>query len=128
MNRAQALAMVKAAPVARAALCIKTHTARIPAGLCCPDRQAGTEPTAKEAGDCSVRPFDMHGLRRSVPEQWGKFCRTHFRNADDVARFFDTDEKTGRNWFEGKHAPSAAFVLRAVSAFPDAVQTLLGDL
>lgn len=125
MNRAQALATVKAAPVAQAALCIKTHRAHVPF-MSLPDRHAGTERTAKEDGDCSARPFDIHGLRRSCPIQWGKLCRIHFRNADDVARFFNTDEKTGRNWFEGKHAPSAAFVIHAVASFPDALAVLLG--
>lgn len=127
MNRAQALALVKATPMAHAALRIKTHKTRIPVGVCCPDRQAGTECAPKEGGECSPRPMDMHGLRRALPHRWAEFCRRHFRNSDELAAFFDVDEKCARNWLEGKHAPASAFTLRAVSAFPDAVPTLLGD-
>lgn len=70
------------------------------------------------------RPFDMHALRRAFPARWGEFVRRHFRNVTDVAVFFDVEDRTARYWWEGRHAPAAPFVLRAVTAFPHAAAFL----
>ena len=124
MTHADALALVKGSPMASAALCIKTHRARIPHVV---DRKDDTPVIKKSDGDFSRR-VDMHALRRAFPERWGDFCRRHFRNSVELAAFFDTDEKTARNWMDGKHAPAGPFVARAVRAFSDAVDILLaGD-
>lgn len=105
---------------------VKTHRTHIPAGVCCPDR--ATPCASPSIGEVSPRPVDMHGLRRVLPQRWGELCRRHFRNSLELAVFFDTDEKTARNWLNDKHAPASAFVLRAVAAFPDALPCLFeGD-
>lgn len=101
------------------------HAAPIPAP-CYPNPDTLGTPLKLE--QVSARPVDMHGLRRAFPERWGQFCRTHFRSSLELAAFFNTDERTARFWLEGKHAPSSAFALRAVTAFPDAIPCLMqGD-
>lgn len=83
--------------------------------------------TAREVKDVS-RPVDMFQLRRAFPERWGEFCRRHFHDHEHLALFFDVDPRTARYWLEGKNAPAAAVVLRAVTAFPDAAPCLMaGD-
>ena len=109
-----------------AVVCIKRHIAApIPRDTCC---KPATPAPALELGDVSARPVDMHGLRRVLPQRWGEVCRRHFRNSLERAVYFDTDEKTARNWLHDKHAPASAFVLRAIAAFPDAMPCLFeGD-
>lgn len=120
MTRAEALAIVKRTPMANAAYQIKTHHVRIPAVV---DANAATQAQAKSP-ETDFRRADMHELRRAFPDRWGHFCRRHFLDAEHLAAFMDVEERTARYWLEGKHAPAAAFVLRAVVAFPDAVELL----
>lgn len=125
MNRAQCLALVKATPMAGAVYQVprKHHTRLSVAAV-----EPATPAPAPSLGDVSARPVDMHGLRRVLPQRWGELCRRHFRNSLELAVFFDTDEKTARNWLHDKHAPASAFVLRAIAAFPDAMPCLFeGD-
>jgi len=105
----------------------KRHVAApIPRDVCCIER--GTARTSGEVKPVSPRPVDMFQLRRAFPERWGEFCRRHFIDYEHLALFFDVDTRTARYWLEGKHAPAAAFVLRAVTAFPDAAPCLMaGD-
>lgn len=109
-----------------AVVCIKRHIAApIPRDTCC---KPATPAPAPELKDVSPQPVDMHQLRRAFPDRWGEFCRTHFRDAEHLALFMGCDERTARYWIEGKHAPAAPFVIRAVTAFPDAVDCLMeGD-
>lgn len=120
-------ALVKATPMANAAYQVPPkHKTRVPSGVCCPDR--GTSEASAELKDVSCRPVDMFQLRRAFPERWGEFCRRHFHDHEHLALFFDVDPRTARYWLEGKNAPAAAVVLRAVTAFPDAASCLMaGD-
>lgn len=104
---------------------LRTHTSKpFPRAACCPDQKPCTSIPKNERETRFARPVDMHGLRRCFPQRWGAFCRSHFRNGTDLAAFFDVEERTAQLWLNGKHAPAAAFVLRAVAAFPDAVAML----
>lgn len=106
---------------------IRTHrSAPFKRNTCCPDHATPCGADAPEKH--FPRPVDMHQLRRAFPERWGEFCRTHFRDAEHLAVFMGCDERTARYWLESKHAPAAPFVIRAVTAFPDAVDCLMeGD-
>lgn len=120
-----ALAFKRPDDAATAVLRIKKHHARIPADVCC--AKTATQYDALKLEHVSARRIDMHALRRELAGRWGEFCRRHWRNSTDVAAFFDTDERTARFWLEGRHAPSSAFVLRAVTVYPEAVQYLIGE-
>lgn len=105
---------------------LRRHTSKpFPRACCCPVLKDHTD--TPKASETSFRPVDMHQLRRAFPERWGEYCRTHHRSAEDLALFMGVDERTARYWMEGKHAPAAPFVLRAVTAFPDAAAMLLGE-
>lgn len=103
---------------------IKVHRAApIACAVCCHDQIDNTSVTPKSS-EINFRPVDMHQLRRAFPDRWGEFCRRHFQDAEHLATFMDVEPRTARYWWEGKHAPAAAFVLRAVTAFPDAASFL----
>ena len=87
---------------------------------------AATESTSCEKfGGKVARPFDMHGYRRSFPEQWKAFLRAHFKSPVHVAMFFDmNDTTTARHWWNGTNAPMAHFVMHAVDKIPDAIKFL----
>lgn len=104
---------------------IKKHVARVSSRASGVEADTATEPRASADGDISGRRIDMHALRRAFPDRWGHFCRTHFRSSSELAVFFDTDEKTARNWMEGRHSPAGPFVARAIEAFPDAMGCLV---
>lgn len=79
-----------------------------------------TIPANTSNGDLSgnfSRRFDMDGMRRQTPQRWMQFLRAHFPDHLTVAVVFDVDEKTARNWWNGKHEPRlSAFLALARSA------------
>lgn len=71
------------------------------------------------------KPFDMDRFRTIFPEIWSEFLRRHFRDKEHIAFFFDTDERTARNWLAGLNAPTGPRAVAAVLQFPDLRQRLL---
>lgn len=73
----------------------------------------------------SGRPFDMHRFRAVFPDIWAEFLKAHFRDKEHIAYFFDTDEKTARNWLSGFNVPTGPRAVAAVLQFPALRQRLL---
>ena len=66
-------------------------------------------------------------LRRSFPGLWAQYLRENFASAYAVHRAFPgLDEKTCRDWWHGKAAPSGCFVAAVVAADPNAIKVLGG--
>lgn len=64
-------------------------------------------------------------LRRSFPALWAEYLRANFASAYFVHKAFPgLDEKTCRDWWNGKAAPSGCFVAAIVAADPKAIETL----
>lgn len=57
------------------------------------------------SGIVSGRRADLDGMRRKTPDRWMAFLHAHFRDTVSVAYFFGVDEKTARNWWNGKNEP-----------------------
>lgn len=64
------------------------------------------------------KPFDMDRFRTVFPHIWADFLRRHFRDKEHIAYFFDTDERTARNWLSGLNAPTGPRAVAAVLQFP----------
>lgn len=64
-------------------------------------------------------------FRRLYPDRWAAFLRGHFRNATEVAVFFDVNEKTARQWLEGVTGPQGWAAAYAVASIPAAARQLL---
>lgn len=80
------------------------------------------EPTRRE-----IRVMNAVALRRSFPGLWAEYLRANFASAYAVHRAFPgLDEKTCRDWWNGKSAPSGCFVAAVVAADPDAIKILGG--
>lgn len=77
------------------------------------------------SGEFPGRPVDLHRARCLMPGLWSEFVRANFRRPVDVAYFFDCDERTARNWWEGTSAPRAEVVILAAARIPGALPHLL---
>jgi hypothetical protein len=67
-------------------------------------------------------------LRRSFPSLWAEYLRANFASARAVSRAFPgLDEKTCRDWWNGKRAPSGSFVAAVVARDPRAMEILGRD-
>lgn len=67
---------------------------------------------------------ELPGYRASFPARWMAFVRAHFQDATHVQFFFSVDEKTARNWWEGKVGPQGWVVGKAVDEIPSALEWL----
>ena len=74
------------------------------------------------------KPFDMDRFRAVFPDIWADFLRRHFRDKEHIAYFFDTDERTARNWLSGLNAPTGPRAVAAVLQFPVLRQRLEMEL
>lgn len=73
------------------------------------------------SGIISGRRFDMDGMRRQAPVRWMQFLRAHFDSPRTVSAMFDVDDRTARNWWNGKHEPRlSAFLALASQVRPKA--------
>jgi hypothetical protein len=72
----------------------------------------------------SGRPCDPRRFRALYPDRWSGFLRANFHSATHVACFFDADEKTARNWWEGTSGPQGWAVEFAMRSLPAAEQYL----
>ena len=64
-------------------------------------------------------------FRRSFPQRWAEYLRANFASAYAVHKAFPgVDEKTCRDWWNGKRDPSGSFVAVAVSRDPNAIKIL----
>lgn len=61
----------------------------------------------------------LNHARHMSPHQWMKMMRAIFRNPLEVALFFDCDEKTGRNYWNGVGRPTLDRALVAQVVYPD---------
>lgn len=81
--------------------------------------------TAQPATRREIRVMNAVALRRSFPGLWAEYLRENFASAYAVHRAFPgLDEKTCRDWWNGKSAPSGCFVAAVVAADPNAMKTL----
>lgn len=81
----------------------------------------------QSSGKFSGVPCDLFRLKAVFPDRFAALLNSHFRNAAEVAVFFDRDEKTARNWMAGITSPNGAATLYAVAAIPGALQALMGE-
>jgi hypothetical protein len=73
------------------------------------------------SGILSGRRFDMDAMRRQTPLRWMQFLRAHFDSPRTVSAMFDVDDRTSRNWWNGKHEPRLSAMLALVkTARPEA--------
>ncbi len=66
--------------------------------------------------------------RRSFPERWQQFIASEFESPAHAAFEFGCDPDTAEGWFEGRHAPSGAFVGWAYARWPERVATYLSGV
>ncbi|WP_147127796.1 hypothetical protein [Shimia ponticola] len=62
----------------------------------------------------------LEQFRAQTPARWQAFLHAHFSSAAEVAVFFDVDDKTGRNWWNGNRRPSVDKALFAHVTHGDA--------
>lgn len=105
----------------RPCLVIRRHYAKPIAAMSSGECSGEVAPPDVMAG----RPFDMDRFRTVFPDIWADFLRSHFRDKEHIAYFFDTDERTARNWLSGLNAPTGPRAVAAVLRFPDLRQRLL---
>ncbi|MFC0160864.1 hypothetical protein CDZ97_10265 [Mameliella alba] len=89
--------------------------------------QHGQEIGAPSSGDFSgeysgSRESILRQFRDQTPARWMSFLHAHFSGAQEVSAFFDVDEKTGRNWWNGVGRPTVDKALYAQMSFPGGFQ------
>ena len=84
------------------------------------DRAADARVSSGTKSVADGRAVDLHRYRALFPQRWSAFLRAHFRDPVHAAYFFNVDEKTARNWFEGVTGPQGWAVARAIAAVPTA--------
>lgn len=67
---------------------------------------------------------DVEKLQRLFPKVVAKWLKDHFRDKEHIAFFFDTDERTARNWLSGLNCPSGPRAVAMILRFPDLRQRL----
>ena len=99
-------------------------------GGSCPETAPGQPPTSPggfsgkhSAGqDRAAGGQRAHVLRRfrdQAPARWRAFLHAHFSGPGEVSFFFDVDEKSGRNWWNGVGRPTVDRALYAEMAYPE---------
>lgn len=74
-----------------------------------------------------IRVMNAVALRRSFPALWASYLRANFASAYAVHKAFPgLDEKTCRDWWNGKRDPSGSFVAAVVARDPNAMKILGG--
>jgi len=74
----------------------------------------------EHSGKLSGRTRDiLRQFRDETPARWMAFLHSHFSGPAEVSAFFDTDEKTGRNWWHGVGRPTLDKALYAQQSYPD---------
>ncbi|EBA11770.1 hypothetical protein [Roseobacter sp. CCS2] len=71
-------------------------------------------------------PVPPSEYRASFPRLWARFLRSSFRNWQDVAGFFEVDDRTARNQWQGLHKPTGDKVAMAALAHPEAFRLHCG--
>lgn len=61
----------------------------------------------------------LRQFRDETPARWQSFLQGHFASGLEVSLFFNVDEKTGRNWWNGVGRPALDKALYAELSFPD---------
>ena len=84
-------------------------------------------PAAGATGSYPGVPVDLHRLRTVFPDRFAALLRQHFRGPSHVSVFFNVDERTARDWWHGRFAPSGVFVAVAIATLPGAVAYLMGE-
>lgn len=77
--------------------------------------------SGKNSGERSgSRAAILRQFRDQAPARWMAFLHAHFSGSTEVSAFFDVDEKTGRNWWNGVGRPSVDKTMYAQVIYPDA--------
>lgn len=82
-----------------------------------------TSPGFSAGGDAGIL-SDVPKLQRLFPMVVARWLKEHFRDKEHIAFFFDTDERTARNWLAGLNCPSGPRAVAMVIRFPDLRQRL----
>jgi hypothetical protein len=91
-------------------------------------RKKVTTPAVDPSCRREIRVMNAVALRRSFPSRWAEYLRENFASAYAVHKAFPgLDEKTCRDWWHGKAAPSGCFVAAVVASDPNAIKTLGGQ-
>lgn len=65
------------------------------------------------------RQYILQQFRDQAPARWMAFLHAHFGSPVEVSMFFEVDEKTGRNWWNGVGRPTVDKTLYAQMSFPN---------
>lgn len=72
---------------------------------------------------------DVEQLHRLFPAVVSKWLNDHFNGDKElIAVFFNTDERTARNWLAGLNCPSGPRAVAMVIQFPDLRQRLVAAM
>jgi hypothetical protein len=69
---------------------------------------------------------EIVSYRASFPDRWKEFLRQNFPSAARAAKSFAVDDKTARDWWHGRTAPSGFVVALAFKRMPTEAARLLG--
>lgn|GEM_PF-3736391 len=83
-----------------------------------------TSPGISAGADAGIL-SDVPKLQRLFPMVVARWLKEHFRDKEHIAFFFDTDERTARNWLAGLNCPSGPRAVAMILRFPDLRQRLL---
>lgn len=94
------------------------------------DPEGGTESVHRATGEFSgklsgSRQKMLEQLKNKTPQRWMAFLRAHFSCPFEVSTFFEVDEKTGRNWWNGVGRPTVDKALFAQTTHPEGYQNFM---
>ena len=76
------------------------------------------------AGKVSDPVMDPYEAKRRAPYLWAQWCRENYRTSAALAHAFNVDDRTARNWRNGRNEPGMSVLL---AVMPGAREFLEGD-
>lgn len=75
----------------------------------------------------TCKALDPHKMAIEYPIRWKIYCREHYDYHTDLIPVFQIDEKTARNWWDGKGSPRSDKTSIAVNRHPETAPKILFD-
>lgn len=109
----------------RGGSCAETAPGQAPAS---PGGFSGKHSAGQDRAAGGQRAHVLRRFRDQAPARWQAFLHAHFSGPGEVSFFFDVDEKSGRNWWNGVGRPTVDRALYAEMTYPDGYRAhMLGD-